>query len=122
MYASYSALNSPDAVAAQGSGAIALYADLLDQLDAPNRVIIPSPWVGSASLSGSWLEHWLYEAFAAYVIDGADLAQALAEAQRKADAYLGCVRDLPVRDPAQEYAARYQQMRACAVQVDPSLE
>lgn len=122
MYATYSALNSPAAETAQGADSIALYNAVVERLEHPDTVVIPSPWVGSSSLAASWPEHWLYEAFSAYVFDDANLEQALTDAEINANAYLECTRALPPRDPSQDYNARYEDYRACAVRVDQTLD
>lgn len=62
------------------------YADVLQQ---PNLIIIPFvPLVGTGNRTV--LQFWLNRAFDHYVLEGADLASALAEAQEYADAYLRC--------------------------------
>lgn len=122
MYATYSAINSPAAEASQGLATIAFYNDVSEQLLLPNAVNIPSPWVGNVSLVGTWLEHWLYEAFTAYVIEGVNLEQALNDAQLNADVYLQCVENLPALDASQNYNTRYQIYRDCALLVDSMIE
>lgn len=121
MPARHAHLDSQELLAAQGAKNVELYHIFYDQLQSSNAVFIPSPWVGSASLTGSWLEYWLYEAFSAYVMDDADLEQVLAEAQIKAEAYIGCVGNLPERDPSQDYNALYELYTECAVDIDPSI-
>lgn len=121
MYARYSSMNDPIAEIVQGNEQITFYREIIEQLQLPNTIIFPSPWVGSGSEVGVWLEHWLYEAFSAYLIDGEDLEQALANAQLNADAYLACVGNLSNNDHATDYYVRYEQYRDCALSIDPDI-
>jgi ABC-type glycerol-3-phosphate transport system substrate-binding protein len=121
MPARRSTMDSPEYEAAQGTSNIALYNHFYERLESPNLVVIPSWTVGSGTLAGGWLEQWLYEAFTAYVIDDVDLEAALNDAQVKADAYLGCVSELPEFDSSQDYLARYEIYTECAARVDPSV-
>jgi ABC-type glycerol-3-phosphate transport system substrate-binding protein len=52
-------------------------------------------------------------------LDGVDSQTVLAQAQRKADAYINCMATLPLPEMTTE--ALYAEVRACASQADPSL-
>lgn len=121
MPARISALNSPELLAAQGNERVAFYTSFNNQLQSPNVIVIPSYTVGSSSLAAWWLENWLYEAFSTYVLDGADLEWALTDAQLKADAYMGCISNLPARAPTQDYNTLYELYTQCASRVDPNI-
>ena len=62
------------------------------------------------------LTHWLFLAVRAY-LDGADLTGSLAEAQRKADAYLACLKPAVTSPISQEDL--WQVISTCSRQVDP---
>jgi ABC-type glycerol-3-phosphate transport system substrate-binding protein len=62
------------------------------------------------------LNYWLVQAIQAY-LDGADLEKNLAEAQRKADAYLACVGPATTAPTSQEDL--WQAVSTCVRQVDP---
>jgi ABC-type glycerol-3-phosphate transport system substrate-binding protein len=68
-----------------------------------------SDWIGP-------LNSWLVQAIQAY-LDGADLKGSLAGAQRKADAYLACLKPATTAPLSQEEV--WQAVSTCARQVDP---
>jgi ABC-type glycerol-3-phosphate transport system substrate-binding protein len=114
------ASTSPDLAAAYNQ---------IDQiLQDPNAISIPSQIGGAASSPGNFVvQLWLFRAFDSYVLEDGDLDAKLSEAQTFAEAYQGCVADIPPNtlgpDATQkEQLAYYLQYITCATNVDPSLK
>jgi ABC-type glycerol-3-phosphate transport system substrate-binding protein len=123
MPARQSMLDDPAFQVAHTAEDIMLYRALLAQLQAPKAIRIPSPWTGNTLLESYWLEHWLYEAFSAYVLNDTSLEIALGNAQEKADAYMDCLNRLPDEDTSQsDINARFELYRSCAASSDPALD
>jgi ABC-type glycerol-3-phosphate transport system substrate-binding protein len=121
MPARRSLMSDPALIAAQGEQMVATYNALAEQLASPNTLIFPDSF--GADQSVYLLQHWLFEAFDAYVHDDADLELALAEAETYAKNFQECALALPPYDSSsaetgQEY---YKEFSACAVKVDPRL-
>jgi hypothetical protein len=98
---------------------VALYTDMLTTLKAPTTVIYPA--LGGGAASGALVQLWLYNAFDDYVLNGADLAASLKDAQTYAKAFQDCVAALPPYDPATQNLRSYnQQYMQCATKADPN--
>jgi ABC-type glycerol-3-phosphate transport system substrate-binding protein len=100
------------------------YTTYADQLQAPNRVSIPSSvFTSTDEINGTLLALWLYQAMDAYVLEDANLETELAEAEELSQAYLQCTAEIPPYDPNTGTDIEYvQQFAECAVQVDPAQE
>ncbi len=118
MPARRSSLSSPALKAAQGADLSALY----DQIDAllkdPNTIAFPSGFAGVGA-ARQMLEYWLFSAFDKYVLENGDLDVALQDAQTFAQAFLGCVADVPAPAEGSQPVDAFQK---CAEQIDPSLK
>ncbi len=118
-----------DAASANGQNAdlAAAYHQIDTILQDPNTISIPSQFGGGLSSPGNLvLQLWLYRAFDSYVLEDGDLDSQLADAQTFAEAYQGCVANIPPNtlgaDATQkDLIAYYLQYITCATNVDPSL-
>jgi hypothetical protein len=121
MPARRSLITHPDLAAAQGQDAVAFYTTINSLMQRPNAITLPTSSVSVGGGAGLILNLWLNRAFDRYVLDDGDLDRELADAQLFTESYRGCVADLPPADPAaDDFAARFQEVIACAVKVDPS--
>ncbi len=100
------------------------YTTYAEQLQAPNRVTIPSAIFSTAEeINGTLLTLWLYQAMDAYVLEDASLETELAEAEEFSRAYLQCTAEIAPYDPNTGTDIEYvQEFAQCAVQVDPEQE
>lgn len=98
------------------------YRDAATVLDSPDTIGAPSLVGGFANLSNTAVQHWLFEAWDNYVLNGKDLASGLSDAQNYATGFLQCYATIPPFDPSQEqYTAYLQQVIQCATKTDPRL-
>ncbi len=74
---------------------LALYKQVDVLLKDSRTVAIPSFQKGNVTVSNFLLQNWLFEAFDAYVLNGADLNAALKDAEGYAKGYQGCTVNLP---------------------------
>jgi ABC-type glycerol-3-phosphate transport system substrate-binding protein len=120
MPARRSLINSPSVLAAQGEDAVAVYSQIDTMMQSPNTVIFPA-FFGGGTPATFLTQMWLNQAFDAYVIDNADLATELAEAQTYITAFDQCVAALPAFDPATQSQPQYFDAYInCATQIDPN--
>ncbi|MHB8628934.1 MAG: extracellular solute-binding protein [Aggregatilineales bacterium] len=91
----HSLLASPALAAVTGPNVLALYNRIDGLLRDPNTIPFPIFDPGSITISDVMVEHWLFEAFDAYALNGNDLDSALNSAETYAKAYLTCTANLP---------------------------
>ncbi len=123
MPASRSLLNNPATLTAQGSAAVAAYKQIDALLQDSHTITFPSLFQGGATPVGFLIQHWLYEAFDAYVLHSTDLDTALKDAQTYADAFLTCAANIVPSDAGSDGTNdRFQKAYIdCAVKADPRL-
>ncbi|MFN8447473.1 MAG: hypothetical protein U0521_02455 [Anaerolineae bacterium] len=94
MPARLSQINDPTMQASFGENA-SFYSAYAQLLSAPNTVVFPSATGGNSVISDFLLQFWLNRAFDNYVLNNADLASELADAQTYSSAYQECIAALP---------------------------
>src|SRR5262249_19183344 len=115
-------INDPTFASTQGADTIALYNQIDKVLQNSNTVSFPSLQGGGGNASTFLLQHWLYEAFDNYVLNNADLARALKDADGYAKTFEGCTASIPPFDPATQTAQEYnRQFLQCATKTDSRL-
>lgn len=122
MPARLSALESPALLAAQGESTVAFYRDFVALAAEPNTLNIASGF--GTTPEGYFIHQFLVRAFDAYVLEDADLDQALAESQRQTDEFLACYKNIPpLSDGAapEEWEANSRASDDCLVQVAPDI-
>ncbi len=122
MPANTALLDDPTLASAQGQVAVDYYRELQTILNAPDTVVIPQQGGISLALLDTF---WINQVFDDYVLeeDGPvlDLAFRLEEAQDFTEAFRGCTADLPpLRIGEGNPLEYYNQVRDCAVRVDPN--
>lgn len=124
MPARRSLINDPTVAAAQGADVTAVYNQIDTLLNDPNTIAFPSMFQGGQSQAGFLIEHWLFEAFDAYVLNNGDLESSLKQAAAYIEGFQGCIAQIPPYDPSSAQNARdYQkQYLACGVKVDSRLQ
>jgi ABC-type glycerol-3-phosphate transport system substrate-binding protein len=95
MPARRSLLNSQELKASTSPEVLALYNQVDTLLKDSHTIAFPTFDKGTVSVSNFLLEHWLFEAFDVYVLNGADLTSALKDAEGYAKTYQGCTATLP---------------------------
>jgi ABC-type glycerol-3-phosphate transport system substrate-binding protein len=80
--------------AATAPDVLAMYQQVETLLSDPNTVAFPITGTG-LSITDFLLQHWLFQAFDAYVLSDSDLDSALADAQTYASAFQTCAATLP---------------------------
>jgi ABC-type glycerol-3-phosphate transport system substrate-binding protein len=124
MPARRSLATSDPVIAAHGQRASDFYVGQFALLDNPKAVIFPS-FSNMRPAAHSIMQIWFQRALDAYVLENADLAQGLADAQTKIDEYTTCIAGLPdlgysVKQ-SDELTAYYQKIASCAVDIDPTM-
>ncbi len=105
-----------------GAALAQAYRDAGKVLNDPNTIGAPSLVGGFANLTNTAVQHWLFEAWDNYVLNGKDLASGLADAQNYASGFLQCYATIPPFDPAQEkYTDYLTQVVKCVTKTDPRL-
>ncbi|MBN1287207.1 MAG: extracellular solute-binding protein [Anaerolineae bacterium] len=125
MPARRSVLDDPALAALRNADVAALYREYAGFLQDPNLVEFPTLIGTATTATESYIiQNWLFRAFDAYVLDGADLETVLAEAETLAHGYRACAAGIAPYDPAAyESEGEYmQQFVDCAVRIDPSLK
>jgi ABC-type glycerol-3-phosphate transport system substrate-binding protein len=114
-------LTSQALVTAQGQPAVDFYAQLDMIMTDPNITLIPTAFSGGIeSIGESLVTNWLYQAFDNYVLEDADLATGLEDAQLKATAFQECIQGLDAFDPNLSNPEDYfADISACATTADP---
>jgi ABC-type glycerol-3-phosphate transport system substrate-binding protein len=95
MPARHSQLISPAFQAATSPDVLALYQQVESLLGDARTVPIPVFEKSVKDVSKTLIQHWLFEAFDTYAIDGGDLEAALTDAQTYAQAFQTCAANLP---------------------------
>lgn len=91
----HSLLANPALAAVTSPDVLALYNRIDTLLRDPNTIPLPIFDSGTVTISDVLVEHWLFEAFDAYVLNGSELDSALSTAETYAKAYLTCAANLP---------------------------
>jgi hypothetical protein len=125
MPARISQINDPAMQASLGDNA-AFYSVYAQLLADSNTVVFPSAG-GNSSISDFIIQFWLNRAFDNYVLNNADLAAELADAQTYATAFQQCVAALPPAEtpgggPFGGAVALNENVRNCAATADPTVE
>ncbi|WP_162909907.1 extracellular solute-binding protein [Aggregatilinea lenta] len=118
MPARTSAIDALVLSATQGDSTVAVYRQISTLMRAPNAYVIGASVAGEP-VEISTLKYWLEDAFDVFLVQQLDLGDALAEAQIKADGYLGCLAQIPEGLAAQDTNAYRAAQNDCARQVDP---
>jgi ABC-type glycerol-3-phosphate transport system substrate-binding protein len=120
MPARLTVVTDPAFVAAQGDDLFELYGQFEAALSDPNTIVLPS--VQGSGIGGNryFTLYWLYRAADRYVLDDADLAAELGEAELLTNAFLDCAADVESRREALGNQAYYEELNACAMAVDPT--
>lgn len=123
MPARQSLVYDPVVAAAQGPEIVAVYQQLDAILRNPNTIVFPTFTQGGGRAALSFVEnYWLNRAMDRYVLEDADLALELAEAEMLTLAYQECVAGITINaEPGQGGMQRevFMQMQQCATAVDP---
>ncbi len=119
MPARRSLLHDPALAASQGKETVAFYSQIDALLQDPNTVVIPSPLGGMSSPTALLEQRWLFKAFDAYVLTGADLDAPLKDAEQMTKGFQECVAGLPA---SSNNVSRMQQVYTCAKKVDPAMQ
>jgi hypothetical protein len=125
MPARQSLVNDPAVIAAQGEEVVAIYQQLDALLRDPNTIVLPvQSGQGGMNAFNFIQEYWLRRAFDSYVLEGADLEQALSEAEMLTLAYMECTQgvvvDTTMTDIGEQRREAAEKMLACATGVDPT--
>ncbi|MBN1284326.1 MAG: hypothetical protein JXB47_02905 [Anaerolineae bacterium] len=119
MPARRSLFDDPALLAQQGETAVEFYRSYDQLLQGPNVVIFRNTTIGD------YLEqNWLFAAFDAYVLEDANLEEALTDAETLVKTFRACVAAVTPYDPA-AYESEddyYQQLLDCARNIDPELD
>lgn len=94
MPARQSQIDNPTMQASFGENA-GFYSDYAQILSEPTTIVFPSAAGGNSAIQDFLLQLWLNRAFDNYVLNNADLAAELTDAQTFSTAYLDCVAALP---------------------------
>ncbi len=122
MPARHTQLSDPKMDTTYGTALAGIYRDVGTILDDATTVNIPSLIDGRSNVSSFLIQHWLFEAWDNYVLNGKDLSTGLTDAQNYANNYSQCTAVIPPFDPAQiKYTDYQRQFLDCAVKVDPRL-
>jgi ABC-type glycerol-3-phosphate transport system substrate-binding protein len=122
MPARVSAIEDPVTLATQGESAVALYRDYVALATDPNTLNIPGNF--GSTFEDYFVHQFLARAFDAYVLEDADLQQALTDAQRQTDEFLACSKNAPpVGDGSsdEDWQANSEAIEACIAQVAPDI-
>ena len=122
MPARLSQINDP-AFQASAGGNIGFYEQYTQLLQSPTTIVFPSATGGNSAISDFIMQYWLNRAFDNYVLQNADLAGELSDAQTYATAFQQCVTALPP-DQTTGGGGPFGLNRStldCATTADPSL-
>lgn len=121
-----SILDSTNYRSLTAAGTLTLYNRLAAQLADPHTIPFPeSADAGDQPFSLLFPQHWLYEAFDAYVLHNADLASALHMADQQSKGYLGCIANLPalnLSDISKTNLSAARPFATCAETLEPALK
>ena len=123
MPARRSQISDPALANTQGQSAVDFYTQMDVLMSQPDVLLIPTSFSGGIESAGEFLTaNWLYQAFDNYVLEDADLATELEEAQLLATGFQECIVAIPAFDPTTDNPQEYfGQLSECATQVDPNL-
>ncbi len=102
-----------------------IYTQFAALLNDPHTIPMPELGRSAPAFSALFTQHWLFEAFDAYVLNHADLGTALATADQEAKGFLGCIANLPPLSPAGVSSTNINAARPyadCAERVEPALK
>ncbi len=121
MPARHSLIENPTLAVNVGESNIASYRNFATVMEDTSAVAFPSPF-GAGDAGSFVLRQWLYQAFDAYVLEEADLATELADAQMMTVAYQECIAGIPPYDAStgQSRQDYFQEIMGCVTRVDPS--
>ena len=122
MPARMSALDNPAMAAVQGEAAVAFYREYAALAADPNTTHFPAQFGGS--FETYFVHQFLNRAFDAYVLEDADLEQALSDAQTKANDFVACqeaVTEVGEGGTEDEYRAYSDSIEQCVELVDPEM-
>lgn len=98
---------------AVGQDELNAYTAFLNQLTAPNAMIVTSRISAASGDGAEYRQSWISQAFDAYVLEDADLETALQEAQTRIDQFNACVAQLePLEISPLTTPEQYQQHQA----------
>lgn len=118
-----SVLSSAALKATTNPDVLALYEQVQAILKDPRTVPFPMFDKGMITPNDILTDHWLFEAFDAYILNGGDLEVALKEAEAYAKAFQTCTTNLPplnINDIEGRNSVTRQYI-GCALKVDPRL-
>lgn len=122
----HSSLASPTLAATTNPDVLALYRQIDTLLKDPHTVAFPAFNKGTITISALMVQHWLFEAFDAYVLNSGDLDVALKNAETYANGFQACIANLPVLTTASasrnDTAEVTKQYIDCAEKVDARLK
>lgn len=122
MPARLSHINDANLMSTQNPDAAAMYTQIAAQMQDPNTIPFPTPIGSEDAIVNLLVRLWLNRAFDRYVMEDADLATELADAQLYTTAFIECVTTIPPRDPNNDDLFSYiQQYETCITTVDPSV-
>lgn len=122
MPATRSGLDNPVTATVQGEAIVDLYRQYFDLAADPTTIKIPSAFGGT--LETYFMHQFLDRAFDAYVLNGADLEEALTEAGTDASQFSECfksVADVNESSSEAELIAYNDGIQDCLTQVDPDM-
>jgi ABC-type glycerol-3-phosphate transport system substrate-binding protein len=121
MPAQSSILDDPAVTAAQGAGTVEAFRQFDALIRDPNTVVMPAGFRTGGSPADFLQEYWLLRAFDRYVLQDADLAAELADAQIITQAFQQCAANLPPVENGNPGAA-FEGILTCAQTADPTFE
>jgi len=121
MPARSSVLNNPQLSLSQGPELVQMYQHILETLQQPNVVLFQSQ--GAFEIGALFDYVWLDKAFQSYIQNGGDLNLLLTDAQQLTQEFFNCKQAIDfsagiTEDNADQF---FQQLRDCAVRIDPSV-
>lgn len=122
MPARMSALDNPAVAAAQGEATVEFYREYVKLASDPTTINFPAQYSGA--IETYFIHQFLNRAFDAYVLEDGDLEQALADAQEKADGFIGCFQSIPAVGEGSteaDYVAYSDAIEQCVELVDPEM-
>ena len=124
MHVRHSLLASPALKAVTSPDVLALYNRIDTLLHDPNTIPFPIFDPGTVTISDVLVEHWLFQAFDDYVLNGSELEGALSTAETFAKGYLTCTTSLPATslNSGKGGGDSLKPYVDCAEHVDPSLK
>lgn len=113
-------VTDPTFVSTHGDDLIQLYSQFEAALADPNTIVIPSGVGGGVASNRFFMLYWLFRAADRYVLEDADLAAELAEAELLTTAFLECAAGVEENRQTLGNQRYYEELNACATSVDPT--